>query len=92
MEQEQLNPIRHQALLREAKAARLAEEVIQARRLAEHQTEKHKEHLCHLAHTHQMEKAEGLVGDGGQICGACGRVAARAANLCEPRARIIPQE
>ena len=74
-------------LRREAKQDSLVHEVEMQRSLANHDAERHREHLCHLVETRQMATVESLVGDGRFICAQCGRVAAEARNLCDPVAR-----
>ena len=74
-------------LRREAAQDSLVHQVEMQRRLANHDAEKHREHLCHLVETRQMATVESLVGDGRFICAQCGRVAAVAGNLCDPVAR-----
>jgi len=52
--------------------------------LHDHDTTAHKKHLCELVQTRQMETVAELARDGQYICRLCGRVAAKAENLCEP--------
>jgi hypothetical protein len=51
-------------------------------------TEKHKEHLCHLQYEgyHYAHRAEykSLVQDAQYLCRNCGRTAKSGANLCAP--------
>lgn len=43
-----------------------------------------KQHLCALVDQRQMKTVANLARNGQYICRACGRVAARAEDLCEP--------
>jgi hypothetical protein len=52
--------------------------------LTDHDPARHDEHLCMLVEVRQMETVAKLAKDGKYICHACGRVAAKAENLCEP--------
>lgn len=87
MDLEQNAEFRHQSLMREAQEERAVDEVLEARRLAERRSDKHRDHLCYLAEMHQLDRVAKLIGDGGYMCGFCGRVAASEDNLCEPRPR-----
>ena len=86
-ELEQLHKSRHQSLVDEASAERVALAVVRERQLIDHDAEKHRAHLCHLAEMRQMATVASLVGDGAYICGHCGRVAAKPDNLCNPLER-----
>ncbi len=52
--------------------------------LIDHNEADHDKHLCALAATHQMKTVARLAKDGKYFCRACGRVAAKAENLCDP--------
>jgi hypothetical protein len=70
---------------------RMARELDRTRQLADDSAAKHRHHLCHLVQTGQMAAVRQLVGDGAHFCSVCGRVAARAANLCDPEPRVSPE-
>lgn len=54
-------------------------------RLIDHDATVHqKQHLCALVDQRQMKTVADLSRNGQYFCRACGRVAARAENLCEP--------
>ncbi len=52
--------------------------------LIDHNEADHDKHLCALAATRQMKTLARLARDGKYLCRACGRVAAKAENLCDP--------
>ena len=87
-ELERAYALRQQERVGEAGKERLAVEERRRRRLAHDTAAKHKHHLCHLVETKQMAAVQGMIGDAAHICGVCGRVAARAENLCAPLVRL----
>ncbi|MHB1006801.1 MAG: hypothetical protein ACYC3S_14325 [Chloroflexota bacterium] len=86
-ELEQLHKSRHRSLVNEAAVEHVVLALGRERQLTDHDAEKHRLHLCHLAETRQMATVASLIGDGKYICGHCGRVAAKPDNLCNPLER-----
>jgi hypothetical protein len=60
------------------------EEMVEARRLRDHDADQHEKHLCELVANRQMATVAELAKNPEYICAYCGRVAAKAENLCEP--------
>jgi putative intracellular protease/amidase len=52
--------------------------------LRDHSEQEHQRHLCMLVDQRRMQTVAELARNGRYICAICGRVAAKAENLCEP--------